>query len=171
MTLENLLLAVRDSFDLNMKICSKCKNSKDLKEFHKNKDGEFGRHSICKICKSFYRTLKYKLNPKIELKQNKLWTKANQDKVTRIYWKYRNKVKHKYLENTARYNANKNRSTPNWLSKKHLKELKEIYKNCPKDYHVDHIVPLRGKNVSGLHVPWNLQYLPAKENMKKGNKF
>lgn len=56
------------------------------------------------------------------------------------------------------------------LAKKHSKEITKFYANCPPDFHVDHIVPLNGKTVSGLHVPWNLQYLPAHENIRKGNR-
>jgi hypothetical protein len=60
------------------------------------------------------------------------------------------------------------RQTPKWANRA---KIREIYVNRPEGYHVDHIVPLRGKNVCGLHVENNLQYLPALENMKKHNKF
>ena len=74
---------------------------------------------------------------------------------------HRNALKGKYL-------ADKLKRTPLWAD--HSKII-EIYKNCPKGYHVDHIIPLRAKNVSGLHVQYNLQYLPAIENMRKNNRY
>jgi len=57
---------------------------------------------------------------------------------------------------------------PRWAD---MGKIREIYVNRPEDCHVDHIVPLRGKNVSGLHVENNLQYLPIKENMRKHNNY
>ena len=57
---------------------------------------------------------------------------------------------------------------PSWAN---MDKIREIYVNRPEGYHVDHIIPLRGKKVSGLHVENNLQYLPALENMKKHNTF
>lgn len=57
---------------------------------------------------------------------------------------------------------------PSWAN---LAKIKEFYAKCPEGCHVDHIVPLQGELVSGLHVENNLQYLTAEENLRKGNKW
>jgi hypothetical protein len=68
----------------------------------------------------------------------------------------------------AKRKATKLQRTPSWAN---LAAIRLIYETCPIGHHVDHIVPLQGKNVSGLHVEWNLQHLPAEENLRKSNKF
>jgi hypothetical protein len=57
------------------------------------------------------------------------------------------------------------------ISKFYKKEIIEVYGKRPKGMEVDHIVPLLGKNVCGLHVPWNMQYLTPEANNRKSNKF
>jgi hypothetical protein len=73
-----------------------------------------------------------------------------------------------YLARGAKRRAQLLLRIPKWAN---TLAIKEFYKNCPEGYHVDHIVPLQGKEVSGFHVLNNLQYLPALENMSKGNKL
>lgn len=73
----------------------------------------------------------------------------------------------------VRYYANKRRCaklerTPAWAD---LVAIKAFYDACPAGHQVDHILPLRGRRISGLHVLENLQYLPDAENMSKGNRF
>lgn len=65
-------------------------------------------------------------------------------------------------------------ATPPWVS---MKEIRKIYRLCAKvtvetgvEHHVDHVVPIKGRGVCGLHVPWNLQLLPGADNRKKSNK-
>lgn len=57
---------------------------------------------------------------------------------------------------------------PKWSN---IQEIEEFYSRCPVGHHVDHIIPLKGKIVSGLHVINNLQYLSAQSNLEKSNKF
>lgn len=70
--------------------------------------------------------------------------------------------------NAAAYRAARLQQTPKWAD---LNAIREFYAACPPGFHVDHIVPLRGRLVRGLHVLENLQYLPARDNLVKGNRF
>ena len=76
---------------------------------------------------------------------------------------------------TAKRRAAKLQRTPLWLTQAHHKQIEQFYweaaevsKLVGEFYHVDHIVPLQGKTVSGLHVPWNLQVMSQEDNLKKG---
>lgn len=71
--------------------------------------------------------------------------------------------------------AKKLRATPSWADLDAIAQFyvqsQQITEDTGIRHHVDHIVPLQGRNVSGLHVPWNLQVIPAEDNMKKSNHF
>ena len=70
--------------------------------------------------------------------------------------------------NTAKYRASKLNATPKWAN---LTVIRRIYADCPVGCQVDHVIPLQGINVCGLHVENNLSYLPARINTSKGNKM
>jgi len=83
----------------------------------------------------------------------------------------------KFAMKTRKRKVAKLQRTPFWLNAGQEFEMECIYKYCAAlrsvglDYEVDHMVPLQGKTVSGLHVPWNLQILTASENAAKGNRL
>lgn len=68
----------------------------------------------------------------------------------------------------SKYRCARLNRTPKWAD---LLGIQDFYSKCPVGYHVDHIVPLQGELVSGLHVLNNLQYLIAKDNCAKSNIF
>lgn len=91
---------------------------------------------------------------------------------------YKRNNPEKHCAAQAKRRASKLCATPNWLTEEQLAEINrkyELAKWCSNvtgaKYHVDHIVPLRGDDVCGLHVPWNLQVIQASENMSKGNRY
>lgn len=109
---------------------------------------------------------------------SKKWQDKNKEAVVayRKEYKLNNRASCTALENKRR--ASKLLRTPNWLTEEHLEQIRTEYKLaswCTKvmgePYEVDHIVPLQGKNVSGLHVPWNLQVISKVDNARKNNKW
>ena len=67
---------------------------------------------------------------------------------------------------------------PSWSNKADLKAIKKIYARCKRinkltgvEHHVDHVIPLQGKNISGLHHSTNLAIIPAALNASKSNKW
>jgi hypothetical protein len=92
-------------------------------------------------------------NPERRAEINREWQKDNPDLV-RL--------------GTSRYRKRLAQATPAWADRAAITRFRAAR---PEGHHVDHIVPLAGENVSGLNVPWNLQYLPAEVHRKKGNRF
>jgi hypothetical protein len=102
----------------------------------------------------------------------------NKDRINAYCAEYRQENKFKYAALASKRKAAQLLRTPKWLSEEQLKEIETEYalrewcsEVMGEEYHVDHIVPLQGKKVSGLHVPWNLRVIPASENLRKLNKF
>lgn len=90
-------------------------------------------------------------------------------------WRQLHKGEH-CAEVMRRYAAKLHR-TPKWLSKEQQYKIKQFYVAAAKltretgiKHEVDHVMPLQGKILSGLHVPWNLQILTKSENARKNNK-
>ena len=91
-------------------------------------------------------------------------------------WKESNKVQVR-ADTKARRRKHRD-ATPPWLTRKQKSEIRQLYQiaitmtqTTGEQYVVDHIVPLRGGAVCGLHVPWNLRVIPQEENLKKSNKL
>lgn len=77
-----------------------------------------------------------------------------------------------YAARSAKRYATKTQSTPAWLDEWDKFYIEELYDLASRrKLQVDHIIPLRGKTVCGLHVPNNLRLLSATENYKKSNKY
>lgn len=108
----------------------------------------------------------------------KLYRAKNKEKVAASKKQYAVKNKVKINAAVAKREAAKLLRTPKWLSEDDLWMIEQAYELAALRtklfgfaWHVDHVLPLQGKTVSGLHVPINLQVIPGVENVKKGNRM
>jgi hypothetical protein len=180
-----------------MKICTHCNipKSLDAYSFKYLALGKLLAH--CKECDKF-KSAAYRKNNKIQIAKSKKdryqknkeqikaarnqYVKANHAKVLEINRKsykknYPGKVDYYTARSILRVHL-KTQRTPKWLTKAQKADMRSFYKEARElswlsegGLEVDHIVPLRGKNVSGLHVPWNLQILPTLLNRSKSNRL
>ena len=174
-----------------MRTCKKCLQEKDLDAFKKHSNGY--RH-VCKKCQyvmemtnpvthanRIARMQKYRASDK-GIQTEKIYTTSEKGKISRFtaIRKY-DKTPAGYIvkrATTAKRRAARMNRTPAWLTDFDKLKIKCIYsvaamltRENKEEWTVDHIIPLQGKLVSGLHVPNNLQVMRGSENYAKINKF
>lgn len=167
----------KDGFNVACKECLQeyyrnyySKNKKKWKEYESRP--EVVEQSSCR------RKKRYEEKKEEILEKNSDYYFKNKKKirVVRRIWESLNKTKIKAWRGKRRKRARE--ATPSWLTLEDKQAIHDIYLLCAEmtvsenvKYEVDHIVPLSGDTVCGLHVPWNLQILEQYANRSKGNKL
>lgn len=171
------------------KHCNQCKEKKSLAEFSNNKRQSDGKHSQCKICNHVnyiqnkerateLKKRRYDADPEKYREYSREWYDNNKERAykTARTWVENNRGAVRAMK--KRCKVKRSYRMPSWLTEEDQRNIQGFYDMAVRltectgiEHHVDHIHPLNGKTVSGLHVPWNLQVLPATQNLKKSNKF
>lgn len=157
------------------KICKKCNTEKSLSDFHKCSRNKRGVQSKCKNCASKLAKERYIENTEKVLLINARWRNKHRDRHRKAQKEWEQKNPSSKYFHTAVRRARKKNATPAWAD---MDRIKYKYAHCHwlnktfgYNMHVDHIIPLSGKNVCGLHVHTNLQIIAAEENLRKHNKL
>ena len=172
------------------KECTKCGEVKALDKFCKNKTALDGHQYLCKVCNAAKTKTYYQANTEKETARQKAWSKDNPEKhaARNRKWRKANPEKHganvkawkeanlgKVTEYAVKRMAAKLERTVAWADRNKISEFYTEAKRLQEEtgivMHVDHILPLRGKLVSGLHVETNLQILTWHDNICKSNNF
>jgi hypothetical protein len=184
-----------------MRTCVLCGDNKPLSEFHLKSSKTGRLDSRCKPCSNARNKAWYAANRERKLAANDAHRRANLEKAASYSRKYRETHPEKWQaimdatkearvakslqwakDNPARHSARvmryataKINRTPKWAMSLDFgavyEEARRLAQETGIPHDVDHIVPLRGETVSGLHVPWNLRAIPASANRSKSNKF
>jgi hypothetical protein len=169
-----------------LKRCASCREIKPVSDFHVRRASRDGLAYKCAACvKQACREWKT-ANPDAFRE----WYKKNADKQSRKYKEYReaniDALKLKYREwaqrnpdkinsRIAKRSAAKLRATPSWADREAMRDFYRLAAKLTREtgvrHEVDHIVPLQGKSVCGLHWEGNLQVLPKTENIRKSNRL
>jgi hypothetical protein len=106
---------------------------------------------------------------------NAAYAARNPEKMRQWRAEWEKSNRHSLAERKAKRRTAQLNAMPAWVDRE---AIRVIYRDCKRIsaetgvvHHVDHIEPLQGVTVCGLHVPWNLQIIPATENFRKAKRF
>ena len=171
-----------------MKRCSTCKKELPVSDFRRNRTAKDGLQNTCKVCHLRYcYAWKVKNAEKVSLQQKKhrighaeyfkCYKLEHKEQARKQAAKDRAANPGRYAAYAAKHRAAKLRATPVGLSDTQRSDILWFYDMASffsvlmgEQYEVDHVIPLQGKDVCGLHVPWNLRVITAAENSSKGNR-
>ena len=160
------------------KVCSKLKQLNEYAIHATGKQKGIRATTTCKLCHNKLQVQKRLDNPGIEAEYKKQYRLDNPEKCREYDRKHKLLNPDKVTHDAAKRRAAKVSRVPKWSTPQDLADIRSIYKACKKisdktgiKHHVDHVIPLRGKIVSGLHVPSNLQIIPDYLNLQKSNTY
>lgn len=120
----------------------------------------------------------YQKNKPAIIDKKVAWNKSNPEKFKATQAKYAKNNPEKFAIKASTRRASLLKATPKWLTEADIVRMNAKYQLAAmfneytgEEWHVDHIYPLKGKEVCGLHVPSNLRVIPWLENVKKGNRL
>ena len=159
------------------KACTKCNTDKPVTDFYRDRSKKDGFRTHCKPCERPV-ALKYRAaNAETMNRKGREDYALNPESRKAQQRAYRQTPKGRAIHN-AKANARrvaKIQRTPAWADRDAIKGLYEEAARLQEvlgiEMHCDHIVPLQGELVCGLHVESNLQVIPAVLNLRKSNKF
>lgn len=163
-----------------MKTCTKCGVDKHISGFYKNPEMADGHYNDCKDCRKS-RTKQARANSREAVnKRSRDRYASNPEKFRLQKRSSAQKTIGKILARNKAYELSKRKSFPSWAKNCFGARVKientycrarKLTESTGVKYHVDHIVPLNGRMVCGLHVPSNLQILTSSENIRKRNRW
>jgi len=173
-----------------VKLCKTCSVEKPESDYYK--DGPWLRGS-CKDCvkakrKDYVEANKeevlqasreyYRENVEVLRQKQKAYYEAKREVLRQKQSEYYRSNKPKFLAQNSAARAALYQATPKHLTVYQKKQIESIYAERDRlsvetgeQYHVDHIIPLRGKYICGLHTPENLRVITAQDNLTKGNRY
>lgn len=143
--------------------------AREYRKENREKIREYMKHYLAKYIEQ---------NREELLQKKREYFKKNKDQLAEKAKLYKKRNRAYFNAKNSERRASILQRTLHWLSSEDKHQISLFYKAAKflesvynVEYHVDHIIPLLGEDVCGLHVPWNLQLLTSTENLSKGNRY